>query len=279
MAKSKGLRTAIIFYDAIPYKLKEMYAPEAIRLYMEFMSSLVDFDYVFPISSTSRFDLRKFLFQRSERLVNIETRLRDISLPGELMERARTEVYKEPESTVIRILCVSTIEQRKNHIRLLESFDRLCNEGMQDIELILVGNGFVPELAKMVEAYATRNKQIQWLKGVDDAALAREYSKSHFTVYPSIEEGFGLPIVESLWYGKPCLCRNTGSMSELAQGGGCLTVDTTNVDELAKAIKLLAIDKELRSKLGNEAVNRRLKTWSEYAFEILQYLAGKAEVN
>lgn len=108
-----------------------------------------------------------------------------------------------------------------------------------------------------------------------DSALVKEYNKCHFTVYPSLEEGYGLPILESLWYGKPCICRNYGAMAEAAEGGGCLMVDTTDAGKLAEAILLLSEDKRLRARLGEEAVSRHLKTWAEYAGEILQHLADR----
>jgi glycosyltransferase involved in cell wall biosynthesis len=183
-------------------------------------------------------------------------------------------VYEESQSPKVRILCVSVIEQRKNHATLLESFDRICRAGSEDIELVLVGKCFVPELEEMLVSFMQRNSRISWLRNIDDAALAEEYARCHFTVYPSIEEGFGLPIAESLWYGKPCICRDAGAMAEVADGGGCLTVDTTDPHALSKAILFLADDKESRARLVEAAVSRHLKTWSEYAYEILGNLAS-----
>jgi len=51
-----------------------------------------------------------------------------------------------------------------------------------------------------------------------------------FTVYPSLMEGFGIPILESLWHGKPCVCGGNGALGEVARGGGCLIVDQTSED-------------------------------------------------
>jgi glycosyltransferase involved in cell wall biosynthesis len=96
-------------------------------------------------------------------------------------------------------------------------------------------------------------------------ALSKEYAKCHFTAYPSPDEGFGLPVLESLWYGRPCICSNTGALAETAEGGGCLTVDTVKAEELSKAMLLLSSHKEIPGKLGSEAISRRPKTWGEYA--------------
>ena len=48
------------------------------------------------------------------------------------------------------------------------------------------------------------------------------YRECAFAAFPSVEEGYGLPIIESLWFGKPCLCAGFGSMAEIAEAGGCL---------------------------------------------------------
>src|SRR3546814_9879591 len=71
----------------------------------------------------------------------------------------------------------------------------------------------------------------------DDEDLNKLYAASDFTVYPSYEEGFGLPILESLWHARPCICMNQGAMAEVALGGGCLQVNVCIEDELVQAIK------------------------------------------
>ncbi len=82
-------------------------------------------------------------------------------------------------------------------------------------------------------------------------------------------EGFGLPITESLWHGRPCICADFGVMAEHARGGGCLTVDTRDAAALAEAIRQLATDASLRHRLAREAIERPLKTWREYADDIV----------
>jgi glycosyltransferase involved in cell wall biosynthesis len=277
VAKSKGLQTAIVFYDALPYKLGQLYPPEATQAHVEYMKKLINFDLVFPISNTSFLDLQSFLLRYSDRLVDIEAKLISVPLPGEFYEHPRIKAYQEPGSVTIRILCVGTVEPRKNHLVLLESFDRIFPKTLIDIELVLVGGCPFPDLEQKINSFIAHNSRVHWLRDIDDTTLSNEYSRCHFTVYPSLEEGFGLPILESLWYGRPCICRNTGAMAEAAAGGGCLTVDTSDVAELADAMLRLVEDKELRTKLGEEAVARRLKTWSEYACEILHHLARNTD--
>jgi glycosyltransferase involved in cell wall biosynthesis len=274
-ANTKGLKTAIIFYDAFPYKHTHIYPPDRAFAHGEYMKKVANCDCAFPISEASLADLRDFLIKNRYKDVDLNARLIALPLPGEFLERQRVTSYKEPSSSKIRILSVSTIEPRKNHVTLLKAFENVSHKIAEDIELIIVGDCPFPDLESIVNDYMARNSDIHWLKNIDDTALAAEYARCHFTVYPSLDEGFGLPILESCWYGRPCICRNSSAMVEAAAEGGCLTVDTADVDKLTDAILLLSTDKETRTRLGKESVTRHIKTWSEYTWEILHHLAER----
>jgi glycosyltransferase involved in cell wall biosynthesis len=113
---------------------------------------------------------------------------------------------------------------------------------------------------------------VRWLQHVDDVTLLRAYRECRFTVYPSLMEGFGLPIAESLWHGKPCVCGGNGALGEVARGGGCLIVDQTSPEALADGIKTLLQDRQLYSRLTDEARARKFRSWSDYIEKLLMHL-------
>jgi glycosyltransferase involved in cell wall biosynthesis len=241
------------------------------------MKQLTYFDYIFPISHASSADSQDFLAKYADRSYEVG-RILPVLLPGEFFEHPRVTTYQEPLSSTIRIPCVSTIEPRKNHLILLEAFNSICKQKSINGKLILIGQQLSwTQLEKKNQNLCYNNTRINWIRNSDDNVLAKEYEKCHFTVYASIEEGFGLPILESLWFGRPCICRNNSGMLDAAEGGGCLTVDTSNADELARAMLMLIENKEMRANLGGEAVTRHIKTWHEYAMEIFYYLSKKIE--
>ncbi|MBU9463647.1 glycosyltransferase, partial [Burkholderia multivorans] len=86
--------------------------------------------------------------------------------------------------------------------------------------------------------------------------------------YPSIVEGYGLPIMESLWMGKPCLCHSEGVMAELAEKGGCMTVNMLDEHALATAMEQLAEQSELRRRLSLDALDREIFDWADYGSAI-----------
>ncbi len=117
------------------------------------------------------------------------------------------------------MLCVSTIELRKNHRALIEAFRLLrMRRPDLDIRLTLVGNrhaGF-QDLADWIVGVTEEEPRIIWRGMLPDTELVSLYRDSAFTIYPSLAEGFGLPVLESLWMAKPCICHNAGVMAELA---------------------------------------------------------------
>ena len=171
-----------------------------------------------------------------------------------------------------------TLEPRKNHRALFAAYE-LAAARRPDLrlELDLVGAPYVDaqDIADAARALAARHPgRVRWHERVEQPALRQLYAAADFTVYPSVLEGFGLPVIESLWFGRPCLCANFGVMAENAAGGGCLTLDVRDPGALADGIVALADSTGLRRRLAVEATNRPLKTWDEYADEVLATLAS-----
>ncbi len=95
----------------------------------------------------------------------------------------------------------------------------------------------------------------------------------HATMFGSWEEGFGLPVLESLWRGLPCLCHDGSAMAEVAAGGGVLAVDMLDEAAIARGMARLAGEDGLLERLGREAVERPIRDWDDYAHDVLAALA------
>ena len=277
-ASANKLRCAWIFYDAIPWKMKEIYPPEATIAHRRYMEGLNEFEQVFAISEHSRADLISFLAASRMRTPNLDERVRACVLPGEFLEASQVTEFKTECGSVTKILCVCTIEPRKNHLVLLEAFAQIIGQTKRSLALCLVGDSPFPELAEQVNHFINTVPGIHWERNIDDTRLRELYAECDFTVFPSLEEGFGLPILESLWNAKPCICRNSGAMAEVAQGGGCLAVETADSTALAQAILRLAEDDELRIRLARETTTRSFKSWRDYAHEVAARMATERHI-
>ncbi|MEM8582398.1 MAG: glycosyltransferase, partial [Pseudomonadota bacterium] len=269
-ASRQGCRIANVFYDMIPIYQSE-YVDHTVRgAFPDYLRSISKADAVWSISGFSQSEFERYANEQS---LAIPQRCEALLLPGQFSDRSRVKGQSEQDlsGTSVNILCVATIEPRKNHIALLDAFNKLRDIAPElSVHLHLVGNSYVnaDSLTARVLDAASNDDQITWHKILPDATLSELYESASFTVYPSLTEGFGLPIMESLWIGRPCICHNSGVMAELAAGGGCLTVDMTSALALAQSMKKLAEDPALRAKLAQEAQARAISTWGDYAEEI-----------
>lgn len=272
--KLKHIKCAAIFYDAIPYKLADIYPVDFTNAHKRYMTMLDQMDSVFSISETSNSDLLSFLNQTSVRGLLLEQRLKTVVLPSEFPEREHSTPSVRNHEDVCSILSVGTVEPRKNHIGLLQAFLVAEKKSQRKLKLILVGGGdtFDLELSGKVKVLAKQSENIFWVNNADDKDLKQHYHEADFTIFPSVEEGFGLPIVESLWFGCPCICANFGQMMELAASGGCAPVDVKDIDKFSEKILLLANNKVFYQELKSQISRRYFRTWDNYTGEISSLL-------
>ena len=267
-ARRNKMKIASIFYDDIPYKLHHLYPKSVLELFMIHINTLLTSDLILPISHYAYSRLLTHCNKVNCEENDIYSKILPCCLPGEFSNYARNFVYRPITDRYI-ILCISTIEPRKNQITLIKAIEILQNK--YNIELILVGmvnnDSYYNEISKLINS----NKNIKHYPIINDEELKNLYLDCTMSVYPSIEEGFGLPILESIWNCKPCICMNYGSMAEIAIAG-CLKIDCNNVDKIVNAIDEIISDNDIRNKLIDEIKNVKLKSWNTYAFDIISYI-------
>ena len=124
-------------------------------------------------------------------------------------------------------LMVATIEPRKGHLQALAAFDLLWQEGVE-VNLAVVGHeGWIslpaherrtiPQIVAQLQQHPQRERQLFWLRGIDDAHLQQVYQASDCLLMASEGEGYGLPLIEAARYGLPVLARDIPVFREVAQ--------------------------------------------------------------
>lgn len=170
-------------------------------------------------------------------------------------------------------LAVGAVSPRKNFTRLLAAWSQLRDltethslviVGRTD--LLFSGNGRIP----------TASVRTKHLVSVSDPDLATLYSGAVAFVYPSIYEGFGLPLLEAMACGAPVITSNTTAIPEVV-GNAAMLVDPYDVDSIATTMRRVAIDPALRDELHNRGLIRsRLFSWDKAAEQTWSVLAAAA---
>ena len=233
-----GFKVALFCYDTIPIFHSAFTLGWLADLFPQYLSSVAwSADAIFCISKTTEMDLKHFL--------------KDIGspIPKTYVVPLGCEIEKSYESKALVtlpegidrpfILFVSTIEIRKNHRILYLAYRHLLSQGVRDLPLlVLVGKpGWgVEEFLKEIKGDEEIKKYFLFLENVDDGNLAQLYCHALFTVYPSHYEGWGLPVAESLAFGKFCLASTAPSLQEV---GGALVEYLDPLNEKLWAEKIL----------------------------------------
>ena len=175
-------------------------------------------------------------------------------------------------------LFVSTIQPRKNVARLIQAYAFLVKNESIPWELVLGGGkGWLSDSLYRLAGELGVADRVHFLGYVADEDLPGLYAQARFFCYPSLHEGFGLPVLEAQSYGVPVMTSNNSALPEVA-GDAALLVDPTDVDAIADAMLRLSQDEELRQRLiaaGYENVKRF--SWDKAARETLAVLEEAAQ--
>ncbi|KSB90019.1 hypothetical protein AS593_11390 [Caulobacter vibrioides] len=174
------------------------------------------------------------------------------------------------------VLFVSTIESRKNHLGAFEAWIALIRKhGIRNVpKLVCVGNrGWLNDAVyAQLDAHEGLRERVVMLSGLSDAQLARLYQSCLFTLYPSSYEGWGLPVTESLCYGKVPL---TSDASSLPEAGGPFAVrfEAGDTPQLIEALEKLMFDPGLRADCERKIAEAfRPRAWSEIADQMAEQI-------
>ncbi len=235
-----GIEFGFLVYDIIPLRRPEWCDRGLVRIFRAwFMSVLPLADHIFAISKFSADDIVSFAETMS---IPLRTSVTVIPIgtgfgPDELQPAPDPVGLPVPGSYV---LMVSTIEARKNHILLFRVWRRLLEEFPADQVPTLLFAGrvgwLVADLMQQLENTDYLDRKIIVLSDLSDAELAAAYRGCLFTVFPSFYEGWGLPVTESLAFGKPCIASDRTSIPE-AGGSFC---QYFNPDDLTQAYQTIS---------------------------------------
>ncbi|MCA0453058.1 MAG: glycosyltransferase family 4 protein [Chloroflexi bacterium] len=167
------------------------------------------------------------------------------------------------------IFTVGTVQPRKNYTRLIEALGILHSHGIKIHLVISGGKGWLDNPIYETIAQRHMEEYVHFIGFADDADLPVLYNMAACLAFPSLYEGFGLPILEAMACGAPVVTSNVSSLPEVAGDAGLL-VDPYDVDALANALQSLIQDEPLRQQLIEKGLERVKEfTWEKSARQLL----------
>lgn len=275
-----GFKLAQVVYDLIIPLQPQLHHPSLFASYTENMFEAASVsDVLLAISHSSANDLKKFCRQLNLPEPNVKV----IRLGDDITAGSPSKISASPDSRIKRefIACVGTFEIRKNHALLYYAYKLAAQKGIDLPQLVIVGShGWLSNDIKYLIEHdpMIKGKILLLLGSVTDSGLDWVYRNCLFTVYPSMYEGWGLPVAESLGYGKPCVAAGVSSIPEIA-GDLIDYFSPYSSEELLIVLQKYLKSTELRQKEQAIAANYRPVSWEHTYQQTKRYIEAlsKAE--
>jgi len=270
--KDIGTKIVMIVYDLIPITHSYQYSDRFVKLFNNYLTNDIGSlaNIVFTISNYTKNILEQYLNSN-----NLKTGLKIIPFPlGFDIPVSLSHKDVIPN----QFLTIGTVEPRKGYDILIHAFELLHSLGY-NYNLITAGsydrtrNELSKNYASMVETSAANNNFHTHFENANDTLIAELYQTSSALIYPSIAEGFGLPIIEAVSYGLPLILRDIPVFREVAEDNAYYFPDTNNPEDLAYAIIQWGLLQT--HKLIPDTSNIKLYSWHDSAkYFVEQLLLG-----
>lgn len=240
--RKSGIRSVVTIHDLIFLRHPEFYNWVDTKIYAwKFRQTLREADHVIAISECTKRDIL-YYGDIDEQKISIVYQSFAPRFSVEVSEDQRTQVRSAYQLPQRYILNVGSIEARKNILQAVQALPLLPD----DVALVMVGRHtpYTDQVLQYVREHHLEER-VRVLHGVPDEHLPMLYALAESFVYPSVYEGFGIPIIEAISCGLPVVACS-GSCLEEAGGPDSLYVQPGNVEAMAAAIRLTLVGAEGR---------------------------------
>ena len=240
--RKSGIRSVVTIHDLIFLRHPEFYNWVDTKIYAwKFRQTLREADHVIAISECTKRDIL-YYGDIDEQKISIVYQSFAPRFSVEVSEEQRTQVRSAYQLPQRYILNVGSIEARKNILQAVQALPLLPD----DVALVMVGRHtpYTDQVLQYVRVHHLEER-VRVLHGVPDEHLPMLYALAESFVYPSVYEGFGIPIIEAISCGLPVVACS-GSCLEEAGGPDSLYVQPGNVEAMAAAIRLTLVGAEGR---------------------------------
>lgn len=276
----KELKTVVTIHDLGYEYLKEYHQfPQRLYLNKSTVFAAKKATHLIAVSESTKKDLMSKLGVEEEKITVIHEGVDHEIFKPQTEDQIR-QVKKKYHLSADYLLFVGTIQPRKNLLRMIEAFNLLLRDSKyQKLNLILVGKeGWLSEEIYKAPIKLSLQDKIRFLNRVSTEDLPALYSGAKMFLFPSLYEGFGLPVLESMASGAPVITSSTSSLPEVA-GKAAILINPEETNDLMLAIKSLLDSPEKAEELRKKGFAQSRKfSWEKTAaqtLEVFERLCGK----
>jgi glycosyltransferase involved in cell wall biosynthesis len=224
-------------------------------------------DIITTVSEYSKKDISEKVGVPMNKIKVIYNGLREPYPPDKNLEKIIKEKFNIKERF---ILDVGGIHERKNIVRLIHAFSRLVNQSGYSGKLVITGKvtgaPYQEKMKKICDRAIKETKmegKVIFTNFISEKELDSLFRMADFLIYPSLYEGFGIPILEAMKVGTPVITSNTTAMPEVA-GKAALFVDPYNIENITATMSKLINDKDLQQELRKKGPEQAKSfTWEK----------------
>ncbi|PJW16463.1 glycosyltransferase family 1 protein [Geobacillus sp. WSUCF-018B] len=270
LPERRTFKGIVTIHDLIPLRLPEIFRNTGIyNFYDTYMRECAEhIDHIITVSNSTKQDIMELYGIEEEKISVIYLAGHSKCFNREDVGEAQQKVFEKYRINKGYILSLCTLEPRKNLTRLLKAYEIIRTKLKEEFHLVFVG-GFgmrSEELIREIEKSPFKDNII--MTGyVPDEDLGVLYSNAEVFVYPSLYEGFGLPVLEAMGYGVPVVTSNVSSLPEVG-GDAALYCNPYDVESIAYTIEKVLLSPTLQRQLREKSLERsKLFSWEKTALQ------------
>jgi glycosyltransferase involved in cell wall biosynthesis len=254
-------QTGLIFYDAIPLIQSEIYLkpnPHFERIYLEKISQIKNVDLLFAISESAKKEAIEYLNYPKNQVINIKAGTEPFFKKKNYQENLLKNILSKFGIHKPFIMYSGASDERKNQIGLIHAFSLLPKEIKENYHLVLVGGLPDDHRAKFSNAshqFGLSDNHVIITGRVSDEELVALYNSCELFVFPSIHEGFGLPLLEAMSCGAAVLGSNLTSIPEVI-GNNNYLFNPNSPEEMSEKIHQVLVDVNLKEKMKSHSMQQ-----------------------
>jgi glycosyltransferase involved in cell wall biosynthesis len=265
-----GSNTAVTLYDLIPLVQRDRYLAnkDALNHYLGKIDNLKEAGLLLSISEFSRNEAIDVLDITPDHIVNISSAADEKFRPLVIPKSREIQLLKKYGIHRKFLMYTGSFDQRKNQAKLIEAYGLLPGKVRKNYQLVIVGNGWnaiYEDLRVVARRSGLSDDELVFAGHVSDEDLLPLYNLCHLFVFPSLAEGFGLPILEAMSCGTPAIGSNCTSIPEVIGWSEAL-FDPRNVESIARKMNDALTDAGFYQRLRKHGLEQSKKfSWDESA--------------